>query len=59
MNIARYLVREILLESIFIFRNSLRRSITNLFFNRAKRVIRQPEDKNMPNILTAVFQYKP
>ena len=36
MKIAKYLVREILLESIFIFRNFLRRFITNLFFNRAR-----------------------
>ncbi len=36
MKIAKYLVREILLESIFIFRNFLRRFVTNLFFNRAR-----------------------
>lgn len=36
MSIARYIVREIILESIFIFRNFLRRSITNLIFNRAR-----------------------
>lgn len=36
MKIVKYLVREIFLESIFIFRNSLRRFVTNLFFNRAR-----------------------
>ena len=40
MNIARYLIREILFESILIFRNSLRRFITNLFFNRARVIMR-------------------
>lgn len=36
MKIVKYLVREIFLESIFIFRNFLRRFVTNLFFNRAR-----------------------
>lgn len=40
MNIARYLIREILIESILIFRNFLRRFVTNLLFNRAKAKIK-------------------
>lgn len=40
MKIAKYLVREILLESIFIFRNFLRRFVTNLFFNRTRAKIK-------------------
>ena len=46
MNILRYLIRNIILEGVFISRNFLRRSLTNLLFNTSKRAFQNKKNSN-------------